>query len=81
MGSAKKQRREKEREERKAEEGDFPKLKATADGSVKQKKTKTTKNPEEINTISTHNCPACRPIARSKHYQHQIKEAVCLRGR
>ena len=48
MGSSKKQKRDKEREERKAEEGDFPKLKAMADGSKKQKKPKTTQIPEEV---------------------------------
>ena len=49
MGSSKKQKRDKEREERKAEEGDFPKLKAMADGSVKQKHKKT----EEATVIHT----------------------------
>ena len=61
MGSSKKNKRDKEREERKAEEGDFPKLKATADGSVKQKKTKITKNPEEtplVHTIVPHVAPS-----------------------
>ena len=65
MGSSKKQKRDKEREERKAEEGDFPKLKAMADGSVKQKhkKTEETTVIHTIIEVQTPTTPIMSPLA------------------